>query len=274
MGKFDGILICTDLDGTLLRTDKTISDENVEKIEYFKREGGYFTFITGRLPYYSTDAYLAVRPNAPYGCVNGGALYDGVRNTYIWRRELGASAIRLVEHIDERFPEIGIELCAFDNTYFAKESSGTVHHREKTGLPNIPCNYKRFSEPLGKILFCSEDDALLSSAMEALASHELSLKFDLIRSERVMLEILPKGVHKGLALRKLAEHLGIDIRKTVAVGDYDNDVGMLKAAGVGVAVANSSPAALASADYITVSNDEHAIAKVIFDIENGKIKLE
>ncbi len=273
MGKFDGVLICTDLDGTLLRTDKTISDENREKIEYFKREGGYFTFITGRLPYYSTDAYLAVRPNAPYGCVNGGALYDGARGEYIWRSELHPSALRLVEHIDDSFPEIGIELCAFDNTYFAKESSGTVHHREKTGLPNIPCDYRRFSAPLGKILFCSEDDALLSSAMEALTAHELSSKFDFIRSEQVMLEILPKGVHKGLALQRLADHLGVDIRKTVAVGDYDNDVGMLRAAGIGVAVANSSPAALAAADYVTVSNDEHAIAAVICDIENEKIKL-
>ena len=44
MGKFDGILICTDLDGTLYKNDKTISEENKEAIEYFKREGGYFTF--------------------------------------------------------------------------------------------------------------------------------------------------------------------------------------------------------------------------------------
>ena len=50
MGKFDGILICTDLDGTLYRNDKTVSKENREAIEYFKNEGGYFTFITGRMP--------------------------------------------------------------------------------------------------------------------------------------------------------------------------------------------------------------------------------
>ena len=52
MGKFDGMLICTDLDGTLLRNDKTISCENIDAIEYFKQEGGYFTFVTGRMPFF------------------------------------------------------------------------------------------------------------------------------------------------------------------------------------------------------------------------------
>ena len=73
MGKFDGILICTDLDGTLYRNDKTISDENKAAIEYFKSEGGLFTFITGRMPDYSEEAYMAASPNVPFGCINGGA---------------------------------------------------------------------------------------------------------------------------------------------------------------------------------------------------------
>ena len=68
----DGILICTDLDGTLLRNDKSISRENSEAIEYFKGEGGYFTFITGRMPYTSRRLYDMVKPNAPIGCINGG----------------------------------------------------------------------------------------------------------------------------------------------------------------------------------------------------------
>ena len=79
---------------------------------------------------------------------------------------------------------------------------------------------------------------------------------------------------KGVAVRKLAEHLGIDERDTVAVGDYDNDAAMLRAAGVGIAVSNASPAAKAAADVITVSNEEHAIAKIIHDIERGEIRVK
>ena len=79
-----------------------------------------------------------------------------------------------------------------------------------------------------------------------------------------------KNSHKGFALKKLAEYLNLDERRTVAVGDYDNDVAMLRAAGCGIAVSNASKAALDASDFVTVSNEEHAIARVIYDIENGK----
>lgn len=83
MGRFDGVLICTDLDGTLLKNDKTISCENIEAIEYFKREGGYFTFVTGRMPFFVSYVLDTIKPNAPFGCVNGAGLYDGIkRSTY------------------------------------------------------------------------------------------------------------------------------------------------------------------------------------------------
>ena len=75
MGKFDGILICTDLDGTLLRKDKSVSDENKKAIEYFKREGGYFTIVTGRMPYYVTNILEMVKPNIAFGCANCGRLF-------------------------------------------------------------------------------------------------------------------------------------------------------------------------------------------------------
>ena len=52
MGIFEGVLICTDLDGTLLRNDKSISRENLDAIEYFKAQGGLFTIVTGRMPFY------------------------------------------------------------------------------------------------------------------------------------------------------------------------------------------------------------------------------
>ena len=72
MKKFEGILFCTDLDGTLLRSDKTLSKRNLEAIEYFKSEGGLFTFVTGRMPCTALNLYNTVKPNAPIGCINGG----------------------------------------------------------------------------------------------------------------------------------------------------------------------------------------------------------
>ena len=84
---------------------------------------------------------------------------------------------------------------------------------------------------------------------------------------------MPKGVNKGLALTKLTEYLRLDQEKTIAIGDYNNDIGMFRAAGLGIAVSNACKAALDAADIVTVSNEEHAIAHIIYDIESGKIKL-
>ena len=65
MGRFDGVLFCTDLDGTVLTSEKTVSKENHDAIEYFKSEGGYFTFITGRMPCTSAKICEMLNPNAP-----------------------------------------------------------------------------------------------------------------------------------------------------------------------------------------------------------------
>ena len=88
MNKFKDILICTDLDGTLLRSDRSLARENVEAIEYFKSEGGRFTFITGRMYFFVKEMYDMVKPNAPVGTINGGALYDFEKEKYTFLQKL------------------------------------------------------------------------------------------------------------------------------------------------------------------------------------------
>ena len=269
MGKFDGILICTDLDGTLFKNDKTVSPENREAIEYFKREGGYFTFITGRMPYYSQEAYDAVQPNVPYGCLNGGAIYDGSNGQYVWSCDPLEGTLDLIRCIDERFPSVGIQICCYERTYFSKDNEEMVRFRRLTRLPNLVCHYEDIDEPVAKIIFVSNREEEILGVEQTLREHPSADAFDFIRSARTLFEIVPKGVQKGLALTKLIDYLQIDPRKTVAVGDYNNDVGMLRAAGIGVAVANACREAREAADFITVSNEEHALAQVIADIEQG-----
>jgi Cof subfamily protein (haloacid dehalogenase superfamily) len=271
MGKFDGILICTDLDGTLYRKDKSISKENKDAIEYFKREGGYFTFITGRMPYYSMDAYDAASPNVPFGCINGGGIYDGVSGKYVWTCDISRDVFDLVESVELGAPEVGIQVCCYDKTYFYNDNEGMQWFRKITKLPGLFCHYREVKEPISKIIFCTEVEDEIVKVEKILKEHRLANEFEFVRSERRLFEILPKGVNKGLALEKLALHLGVDTSRTIAIGDYNNDIGMFRAAGLGVAVANACQAAKDAADYITVSNEEHAIAQIISDIENGKI---
>lgn len=273
MGKFEGILICTDLDGTLLRKDKSISEKNLEAIKYFMSEGGLFTFVTGRMPFSAKRVYSVLRPNAPIGCINGGALYDTSKEKYIWTNELSHDALLLVKYIDERIEGIGIQINAFDHVYFARENQAMVQFREATGDPNLVADYNNFDKPLAKIIFGDTREDALLRVRDLLLSHPDACKYDFIRSERRLFEILPKGSNKGVSVTKLCEVCGILPNRTIAVGDYDNDIEMLKAAHIGIAVANATENAKAAADLITVSNEEDAIAKIIYDIESGEIKI-
>ena len=273
MGKFDGILLCTDLDGTLLKKDKTISKENFEAIEYFKREGGKFTFVTGRMPYYVVDMYNTVKPNAPIGCANGGGVYDFETGEYVWTEELSNDVIELVKEIDEKVPGAGIQLVTFYNTYFCKENDAMERFRQVTGVPHLTAKYTELNKPLSKILFGSNIEEEILEMERILNAHPLADKFSFTRTGKPLYEILPRNIGKGTALVKIAERLGIDIKNTVAVGDYNNDISMFKAAGVGIAVANACQAAKDAADFITVSHEESAIARVIYDIEAGKFQL-
>lgn len=274
MGKFDGILICTDLDGTLYKNDKSISKENEDAIAYFKTNGGKFTFITGRMPYYATDAYAKVKPNAPVGCINGGGLYDYEKGEYIWYTELSKDVIELIRFVDETMPEVGYNISTLYKTYFCKDNIAMERFRHIAKLPNKRSSYTAVDATFGKILFSCDNEESMLRLDKALHAHPLAENYDFIRSEKHLYEILPKNIGKGTALVKLTEYLHYDIKNTIGIGDYNNDVSLFRAAGTGIAVANASPEALAAADMVTVSNEEHAIAKVIYDIENGTIKLD
>lgn len=272
MKKFENILFCTDLDGTLLNDEKQISRENLDAIEYFKSEGGKFTFITGRPPIISFDTYNKVKPNVPFGCFNGGGLYDGKRGELIWSVLLPEGAAELVDFVDKNFPKIGIQINTDKELFYQKESDGTVKFREITNTVYKYGDFKTIKEPIVKVLFASTDANLMDKLSNELPKHPKAANFDFIRSELILFEILPKNVSKGNVLKKLADYLNIDMKNTIAIGDYNNDISMLKAAGVGVAVGNAIPEAKAAADIITVTNNEHAIAKIIDDIDKGIIK--
>ena len=274
MKKFEGILLLTDLDGTLLRDDKSVSKENLDAIEYFKENGGLFTIVTGRPSVIVGEIYDKVHPNAPIGCYNGGGIYDVEKKEYLWKKELSRDALELVRFIDREMEDMSIQICGFENCYFSKMNESMENHLVSGGFPDIRIHYEDVKEPLAKVLFAHTDEERLFRLRDLLFEHPEADKYDFIRSFQEYYEILPKGISKGNLVLKLAELLGIDKRRTIGVGDNDNDVSMIESAGVGIAVSNASPAALKAADIVTVSNEESAIAQIIKDIDDGKIRFK
>ncbi len=271
--KFEGMLFCTDLDGTFFASGGKVLQQNLDAVEYFKSQGGLFTFITGRVPRTSESICRIIKPNAPYGCINGGGIYDHREGRYLWRLHLPAEALELVRAVDEQLPEIGIQLNTEKAIYFNKDNLALERFRLATGVPNIACHYDEVEEPVLKVVFGHHENERIMALKDLLHRHPKAHLFDFIRSEHNYYEILPKGVGKGTALRKMAELLGIDANKTIAVGDYNNDISMLREAKLGFAVANAVDEAKAAADHITVSNDEGAIAAIIDQLDRGVFAL-
>ena len=270
MKKFEGILICTDLDGTLLREDKSISKRNVEAIEYFKSEGGFFSLITGRVPQTTLGICEQVRPNAPIGCMNGGGIYDWSAGEYVWAQTVPDDICEIVRDVLREVPSAAAQINTFGPLYFQGDNSATVRFRKLTGVPNLQMNCDDVPEPITKIFFADDDEKAIERIVQILAKHPKHDLFSYIRSEPDKYEVLPKGVSKGTALLKIAEIIGAT--KTVAVGDYNNDIPMFQTADIAIAVENAVDDAKAEADYVTVRNDDDAIARIIEDIEKGIIK--
>jgi len=268
MKKFEGLLFATDLDGTLLRSDKTISKENLQAIRYFMDEGGIFTFMTGRIPIGAEPVLKQFTPNAPFGCINGGGIYDNAKGEMLWFLSLPQDVMELVEMVDKELPEMGIEANLADKIYFCKKSRASEKHRTDEHFPDLTCPYTEVTEPIAKILFAG-DEIYMEPLAKLLQAHSRAKDFDFVRSDKEYYEILPKGASKGNALKRLAQILEIDLSRTIAAGDNDNDISLLQAAGISFAVANASVGAKEVADYITVSNEDHAIKKIIEDLDQG-----
>ncbi len=265
MKKFEGILLATDLDGTLLRADKSVSDENRAAIEYFKSEGGRFTFISGRTPLAMKPLCALLRPNAPIGCMNGAGIYDYQNDKILWSVTLPDSVKEIVKDIDQAFPDTGIEIITEKDIIFHRQNAFTAKHIRDEKLPLIVGDYREVSVPIVKILFADSSENIDKIANAVLAHPRIS-EFAPIRSDHIYYELIPLGISKATVIKKLPELLDGALTKIIAVGDNDNDAEMLSAADIGYAVSNASEAAKASADIVTVSNEENAIAKIIYEL--------
>ena len=273
MGKFDGILMITDLDGTLLRTDKSISQENKDAIAAFEAEGGLFTFVTGRPHFAMAPVLEQLTPKHPIGCLNGGGVCDMATGEFIHRSLLSRDAFCLVSYIENLLPNVGFEFVTFQTCYLYRSNEVTEELRR---FERLPGNYvDSFDVPgdLCKILF-AVDKETMPALMEALAANPESQKYALMRTAAEYYELLPKGCHKGNCLSALAKHFGIPKSKTIAIGDNSNDAPMLKEAGLGIAVANATEDTKAAADLVlSVTNEEHAIAEIIRQLGSGELRI-
>lgn len=254
MGIFDGILICTDFDGTFALSGTRISRENCKAVRYFQENGGLFTIATGRSPDFIMS-FGEFTLNAPMIAANGTMLCDPRTGEKLMEFPLPKEAAEVIAAAAKQpFTEY-IYICGEDG-------HGKPWHKSEDVPIDRFCEEKR--GPWFKIVF--EQSVENTAALKKWALDNWAGAYEFSRSWNCGLECQAAGTGKGESIARIGTLLG-GIRLSVGVGDYENDISLIKCADIGYAVANAAPEAKAAADRITVSNDEHALARIIEEIE-------
>lgn len=259
-------LVLSDFDGTLRRTQGGISEGNARAIRAFSDAGGIFVLCTGRM-------LSSIRPYAEQLCLSGylsayqGAVIQDVSTGEFVRdkRIPNADAVRICEflqrggrhvhvydgddfyvNVDDQFRAWYEQICKVRGILTNTDIASVV--REKHICPHkilVVCEASDREEILGE------------------AQRVFGEEFYVTTSTANLVEIVSKGCDKGDALRFIAERYGIPLRETIACGDNFNDLPMIRAAGLGVAVENAEEELRRAADYVTRSCDEDGVGYVI-----------
>ena len=249
MGKFDGVLLLSDFDNTLVYTEDALlsggnlpplNSANREAIHYFMAEGGIFSVATGRaLPSFAPIA-PTLPMNGPTILFNGAALYDFAREEYLETAFLPEDIREKLLPVEEAFPGLVCEIYHDGNTIHTLHPSElTRNHLRLTGSSAVEVrSIGEVPPPISKVLF--EETGQRGRDLERyIRSQPWARDFEVVRSGKFFLEITAKGATKGAMTQKLASLLGIRAENVCCVGDEANDLTMLAAAGHAFAPANA-----------------------------------
>jgi Cof subfamily protein (haloacid dehalogenase superfamily) len=265
---YSDFLIVTDVDGTLMRAELGISEKNLAAIRAFTEKGGGFTVATGREINVTKELLEGVPITAPSIHINGGYIYDWERQEILEPHYMPRDFSEKVRLLLDRYP--GIDCHFATHRAVNLLTSGDMIRRYLPDREFYSCGFGDIPELVYKyIMTCPpEEMPEIRAFVEELVGNEA----DVLQSSPFFLELLPVGISKGKALRRVCELTGRSIQNCAAVGDYENDLEMIRTAGIGAAPENAIPAVKEAADYLLEPCEKDAIAELINILEERYIR--
>lgn len=257
-------LVATDMDGTFLSSDRRLLPQNVEMVHKLLEAGIIFCLASGRGISTIQPFWQELGITGPTVSSNGAYVIDH-RGTTVANHSLPTNIVaELINYATSH--SIHVNLYSGDEIFFSQEGEFADLYRTRTGcFPTIQTFAQLTSKSATKLLFVDHPDRITqhtSAAREILAGTNIAI----VVSEPDYLEFLPIGINKGIGLAKLASFLKIEPNEVAAIGDWTNDLEMLKWAGFSGCVANAAPEIQSIAKNSYSSNDDLGFAEFAADV--------
>ena len=257
-------LLISDVDGTLVRKDKTVSDATVAAVRRLREAGVKFTVISAR-PLSGVQPILQrLGIDEPVGAYNGGTIAkpDG---TVVSAERLDAATAR---EALERFDLDWVVTWVFADGRWHTKTADTPHNASEIVTadqqPTVVESFDALVDRIDKIVAVSDEEPRLAE-LEAETQEALKGRATVARSQTYYLDVTAPDANKGHGVTELARAIGVPLDHVAVIGDGQNDVYMFKVAGMSVAVDNASDEVKKAADYVTASNVDDGVAKAIDD---------
>jgi Cof subfamily protein (haloacid dehalogenase superfamily) len=255
-------LVVSDVDGTLLTGDKTLTDAAVAAVRRLREAGIGFTIVSSRP---TIGMGFLVGPLAialPIGSFNGSSIVDpGLKP--LEAHLIPADTVRRALDV---FREFGTDIWLFTNEqWLTRNPNGEYVGHEKRAINHDPVIVNDFAPYLTsacKIVGASSDAALLMRC-EAAMKQAVGEQATAVRSQTYYLDVTPPGHDKGTFVEAVAKRLGVPGAEVATIGDMQNDLPMFAKSGMSVAMGNASDDVKRHATYVTASNEDEGFAKAI-----------
>lgn len=258
-------LIVSDIDGTILNTEHQVTPELKEVLGAVTTAGIPFVLTSARSPLAMAHIRDELGLKTPLTAYNGAYISEYQTEKALYSLPLDfTEANKVIQLAHRRYPEIAINMYAGDRWLVPKRNQWVQLEEKITKMEAEELDLPRFlaEEPeIHKVLFIGDKEPL--AELERSIGNLVLLESGQYRSKENYLEFTHKKVSKALALEQVAAYYQVDLAHTLAIGDHDNDVSMIGAAGVGIAMGNASEAARKKADFITADNNHNGVAVVL-----------
>lgn len=257
------------MDGTLLNSEKKISEKTLEAIDFAVQQGKIVALSTGRcLP--ELYEFLEQLKNVRYlMCVSGAYIYDTVERRFIYTNPLSHENVKKILEIsgkEDCMVHILNDLSVVEKRdvermdHFHMEVYRPMYERVTTMVEDIETYYEENQPQVMKLNLYHSGPEARERTMQRLAD----LDIEAVRSEITSAECSGKGVTKGTGLKWLCQYLSIKVEETIAVGDADNDIEILKTAGLSIAMGNANEKVKQICDVVVSDHNHDGCAEAIY----------